>query len=438
MATEKVGLYHEPRNKRKPWAVRWFGENTDQGRPRRYSQSFKLKREAEDFQAAKQAELNSGGKRDRVTLTLKELCEKFLHNNRHRFKRGTIDRYELTISQMEKHFGSGYSIRKMDRESAESFIAGLKIIHPAHKRKNKQISAGHRNRYLSCAKSIFKIAVDYGYLTQNPFVGIKNTKRTPKAWHFIKPDDFKAVMAVTPQLRLRAVYSVMYGCGLRYGEAINLLWNGKDIDFERGRINITNRPATGKIPPFLVKDYEHRSLLMPQWLQDMLIELQAEAGEGNPFVFITSERWGRVREAWGRMFKQNRSGDWENCLVCNNVLRTFRAACIRAGIKTDKSLALHNLRKSFAQNLADNGTPISTLQKLMGHSDIQTTAEFYLQTSDANEQRACEVLDSIMMDEVKPTDVKLTYEPIQGESQKNRKPVSRFPVSTSEHRGDKI
>ena len=37
-------------------------------------------------------------------------------------------------------------------------------------------------------------------------------------------------------------------------------------------------------------------------------------------------------------------------------------------------------------------TPVQTLKKLMGHSSIQTTMEFYFQSSDANENKAvCEL-----------------------------------------------
>ena len=85
-------------------------------------------------------------------------------------------------------------------------------------------------------------------------------------------------------------------------------------------------------------------------------------------------------------------------------------ACHRAGIKVDTSLTLHCLRKSYAQNLADNGTPISTLKSLMGHSDIQTTSKFYLQSTDANEQRACQALDRIM--KVSETDTGMTLGPL--------------------------
>jgi len=56
-----------------------------------------------------------------------------------------------------------------------------------------------------------------------------------------------------------------------------------------------------------------------------------------------------------------------------------------------------------------NGTPISTLKSLMGHSDIQTTSKFYLQSTDANEERACQALDRIM--EVLETDTEMTLEP---------------------------
>jgi site-specific recombinase XerD len=151
------------------------------------------------------------------------------------------------------------------------FIATRKIIHPDHKRKPKKLSAGARNRYLSCAHTIFTTAMDWEYINKNPFSGIQETKSVPRAWHFITPDEFKAILLTTSELRVQALHGAMYGAGLRYGEAINLLWNGKDIDFGRSRINIEKRPATQSIPPFLVKDYEKRSVPIPQWVNNLKI-----------------------------------------------------------------------------------------------------------------------------------------------------------------------
>ena len=53
------------------------------------------------------------------------------------------------------------------------------------------------------------------------------------------------------------------------------------------------------------------------------------------------------------------------------------------------------LRKSYAQNLADGGTRIHTLKKLMGHSSVKTLECYYIRSSDANEERARKVLEGL-------------------------------------------
>ena len=68
--------------------------------------------------------------------------------------------------------------------------------------------------------------------------------------------------------------------------------------------------------------------------------------------------------------------------------------CRRAGILTNEKLTIHCLRKSYAQNLADTGTPIHTLKKMMGHRSVKTLECFYIRSSDANEAMARKVLDS--------------------------------------------
>jgi integrase len=53
------------------------------------------------------------------------------------------------------------------------------------------------------------------------------------------------------------------------------------------------------------------------------------------------------------------------------------------------------LRKSYASNLANAGTPVHTLMKLMGHSSIVTTQKYYLHSSDENEKKAVEELEKM-------------------------------------------
>jgi len=56
----------------------------------------------------------------------------------------------------------------------------------------------------------------------------------------------------------------------------------------------------------------------------------------------------------------------------------------------DDRLSVHCLRKSYGTNLANLGTVVHTLKELMGHSNIQTTMEYYLFSSDANKKKAVE------------------------------------------------
>ena len=307
----------------------------------------------------------------------------------------SVQCYENTINQLLSHFGPDKPIRKIGPEQAERFIVSRKLVHPAHIRKGKTLSAWGRNQHLREASAIFSKAVTWGYLQQNPFSTVKRVVEQGRRWHHIIPSEFEAVLRVTPDYRTRAFYAAMYGCGLRSGEAINFLWNGRDIDFERGLVEVANRQGTADIPPFLVKDHELRCVPLPKWVQQLLLEAQAEADEGCPFVFLTAERWQLVRAKWRGFQRESRAGMWKNTHVCNNILRDFKARCRRAGIATSDKLTVHCLRKSYAQNLADAGTPIHTLKKLMGHSSVKTLECFYIRSSHANEAQARKVLDDL-------------------------------------------
>ena len=430
-----VGLYHDKR-KARPWIIRWYGAADDEGQARRYSKAFIRKRDALAFQAEKQSEFDKGGIRDIVKLTLRELCEKFIAIQKGKLKPSTMNRHWQTFEQLQHFFGADYPVRLIRREDAERFIATRSIMHPDHKRTKRDIAAGTRERYLDGAKSLFTSAVNWEYLKKNPFVGIQVGKRRKKDWYHIKPVEFQDLLEVTPELQVRALYCVMYGCGLRPGEAYNLLWNGQDVDFERERINITNRDPSLDLPSFHIKDYELRSISAPGWVMEILLELQANSPERIPFLFIPESRYPKVIDRWREMFLAGRGKEWESRMLLNNVNRNIKFACRKIGITTNLTLTTYNLRKSYGQNLADAGTPINTTKELMGHSSIETTAEYYLKTTDANEERACQALDKIII--LKKTDARMTPEGVLGG--KGEKVNSDKPLILKElgNRGDKI
>ena len=91
-----------------------------------------------------------------------------------------------------------------------------------------------------------------------------------------------------------------------------------------------------------------------------------------------------------------RAREWQNWRLVCNPLRDFKRYCKRAGIQTDEKLNLHCLRKSWACNLAENGISPKTLCELGGWSDPSVLHEYYSKTTDANRDRARQVLDDLM------------------------------------------
>jgi site-specific recombinase XerD len=52
----------------------------------------------------------------------------------------------------------------------------------------------------------------------------------------------------------------------------------------------------------------------------------------------------------------------------------------------------HKFRHTFCTTLINRGVPLTTVAKLAGHSGIQTTAAFYINTSRQDKQDAVELL----------------------------------------------
>jgi len=397
MPRNKVTLNksNSPARKAKPWLVRYYGDySPTTGKKTHYCQSFAKKVQAEQFQREKQRELDAGNHRDISNITLDEICTKYLESRQHNLRYATIQTYEYTIAQLKDYFSPDINIKHIKPDDAADFITTRKIVNKSHLGKKEKLGGHGRNNHLTNAKKIFQSAVKWNYLTKNPFEDVERCKPDKKSWRHIKPKEFNAILELVPDIRTKALLSVLYS-GLRYGEAVNLTW-ATGIDFERRRINILNRDD-GVYPFFKIKTYQQRSVPVCKQAFGLLQQLKEVSDDGSPFVFITPERLVVVMERWNQMKQDGTSHKWSNAYWLNNVRRDFVKYCERAGIVTSEKLCIHTLRKSYAQNLADNGIPAITLCKLIG-STMRVVEQFYLKTSDANDKFAVDVLDRLMED----------------------------------------
>ena len=90
--------------------------------------------------------------------------------------------------------------------------------------------------------------------------------------------------------------------------------------------------------------------------------------------------------------KKYREYDQYICLTKNNkqygrkeLHSMFESIFKKAGVRFK---GLHELRHTFARNLVSKNINLKTIQELLGHSDIQTTAKIYANTNESNKMAA--------------------------------------------------
>ena len=397
MGWTKVGLYHS-KGKKLPWVVRWYGEiDPKTGKQRRYSKSFRIKREAEDFKSEQMQEFKGGIKRDLPEeIQLGRLCHDFLATWNPDAAEVTIDLYKKTVERLKGYFGKDSLINSIDSRRADGFLACQTHWMNDSERKLSQWS---RQQIIRHCKTIFEVSLRWNWIKSNPFKDAKVPKPGTKRWHRMTVDEYSRLLNAAPNIRWKVFYALAYTSGGRFGELFNLTW--ADIDFERGRMIIENREGNDKMPPFRVKDKEARWVQLPSQTIDLLTKYQQEAPEGVPYILLTPARYERVLQRWHKYRKQGK--EWQNRFMVNNVGRDFQRHAKIADIKFDGHFSIHTFRKSCAQNWADY-LPANVVKFFLGHSTLSTTNRFYSIVDESHATLTKTTMDALL-ETVTPNDL---------------------------------
>ena len=172
---------------------------------------------------------------------------------------------------------------------------------------------------------------------RNPTINIKRPKKERKIPAVLTKEEIRALINALSTKKSKLMISLMYACGFRVSELVNL--KVKDINFEEKTGYI--RHGKGKkdrifnIPETLIKNLEKQVRLQLENNQEYLF-----TGNKGP-------------------------------LSARNIQKIVKKAAEKAGIKKD--VHPHTLRHSFATHLLENGIDIRMIQELLGHSDLNTT-----------------------------------------------------------------
>ena len=207
------------------------------------------------------------------------------------------------------------------------------------------LSIQTRNRTMTGVRFLLRVTMRRHDLAAEVF----HMKQPQKLPQIVSALEAKRLLTMAGKLKVRMLLSIGYGAGLRVSEVVKL--KVKHIDSALGIIRVEQ--GKGRKDRQVMLSPETLGLLR-EWWKARTTKYDA----GVP----TGERW---------LFPGRRQG---RPLTQRQVSRLFQEAVEAAGIK--KKLTLHALRHSFATHLFDRGVDIRTIQALLGHEKLETTARY--------------------------------------------------------------
>jgi site-specific recombinase XerD len=171
------------------------------------------------------------------------------------------------------------------------------------------------------------------------------------------------LLKATRDLKQQAILATAYAAGLRVSEVVAL--EVGDIDSKRMLIRV--RQGKGR------KD--RQVMLSPRLLE--ILRAYWRKYQPKKLLFPAAHRQGAV--------------------ATRHVYRICRASCVAAGI--GKHATVHTLRHSFATHLLEAGVDLLTIQALLGHSSVRTTA-LYTHVTTSQIQGVVSPLDQLPLERV--------------------------------------
>lgn len=232
--------------------------------------------------------------------------------------------------------------QQVDREDLRLFV---KWIH------DLGFTANSQARILSGIKNFFAFLVDDGVLEDNPMTYIDSPKLRRKLPVTLSEDETISIIEAVDRSkpegeRNYTMLEVLYSCGLRVSELVNLeigyvFWDDEFIRIigkgDKERLVPIGSVALGQLRLYLDTVRRHQT---------------PKPG---------CEKY---------MFLNRRGGQLSRVMVFNIV----KEAVANAGIS--KVVSPHTFRHSFATHLVENGADLRAVQDMLGHESI-TTTEIY-------------------------------------------------------------
>lgn len=245
----------------------------------------------------------------------------------------TLSAYRSDLTLFSKHLDASFATVKSDD-----------IIYYFQYRK---FGVATQARSLTCLRTFYKYLIKQKFIPKNPTDILEYPKQIQKLPVFLNVYEVEKLLNSPDTktifgLRDKAMLELLYACGLRVSELINL-------DYQH--INLANECIR-----IYGKGNKERVLPIGEIAIDCLTKYEKNA---RPFLLKSKQTDG--------YFLSNRG----NNMSRQNFFYMIKTYALKAHI--DKPLSPHTLRHAFATHLVQSGADLRSVQLMLGHSDIATT-----------------------------------------------------------------
>ncbi len=202
-------------------------------------------------------------------------------------------------------------------------------------------------RKAACLRSFYRHLRRDGVIEHDPTADLRSPRKSQKLPQVLSRDEV-AMLLRSPggedpcALRDRALLELMYACGLRASEAIDL--EVADLDLTAGALRARGKGAKERMVPVG---------------REAVAAARAYLQRGRPqLVALGDERHLIVNHRGGRLTRQG---------LYKIVQRHAKA------VGLESRMSPHTLRHTFATHLLAGGCDLRSLQEMLGHADIATT-----------------------------------------------------------------
>lgn len=248
------------------------------------------------------------------------------------FAPGTIRQSIGCVARYARHFNT--SPQGLGLEQVRSYL--LHLVQERH------ISWSYYSQVRSALQFLYRVTLGMHWVVEKVACP-KMPKRLPV---ILSPDELVRFFKAVRNLKHRAILMTAYAAGLRLAEVCRL--QIQDIDSARMVIHIRQS-----------KGHRDRDLMLSPRLLKILREYW-KVQRPKPYLFPGCEP--------------------DQPISPRTVEKVCKQALAAAGLS--ESVSMHALRHSFATHLLEAGTDLRTIQVLLGHSNLGTTAR-YLHVSTA-------------------------------------------------------